>query len=150
MNLREYFNEERRAAIADFLRKTKEKLFGNYEWKVDFTSEIPKKTKSWEARLTAAGGYLIFIIPLWFCVDNQFARFHGNQALINTALSTIIASILNCIPVIGWALAVLQLLICMLITIRGIILSLMGKAVSIPLVGWITLLRYRYAGQREL
>ena len=150
MKLREYFNEERRAAIVAFLRKAKKKLFGNYEWKVDFTDEIHPKVKSLGPRLTSAAGYLIFIIPLWFFVDNQFVRFHCNQALINTALSTLVASILNCIPVIGWALSILQLLFCFVITVRGIILSLMGKAVSIPLVGWITILHYRIAGQRDL
>lgn len=150
MKYPEFLNEERRAAIADFLRKAKQKLFGNYQWKVDFTKEIHPKTMTWEARFTAAGGYLVFIIPLWFCVDNQFSRFHCNQALINTALATIVAATLNCIPGIGWALALLQLLISILIAIRGVILSLMGKAVSIPLVGWITILQYRYAGQREL
>ena len=31
--------------------------------------------------------------------------------------------------------------------IRGMIYAAKGKAISIPLVGWITILPYRYPGQ---
>ena len=42
---------------------------------------------------------------------------------------------------------ILQELLCLIFAVRGMILSYQGKARSIPLVGWITILPYRLPGQ---
>ena len=129
-----------------FFRSLWKRLFGNYEWIVDFTGSIrPKDVK--KAKTSSVIGYLLFFVPIIMHDDNQYARFHCNQSLINLALSTIVAVLLSLIPYAGIFLMALQEILCVIWTIRGMILAAKGKAVSIPLVGWITLLPYRYPGQ---
>ena len=129
--------------IFGWLRK---KLFGNYEWIVDFTAQIrPRDVK--KAKVTSAIGYVFFFVPMIFHDDNQYARFHTNQALLNLALSTVAAVLLSLIPYVGPYLMAVQEALCLIWMIRGIVFALKGKAVSIPLVGWITILPYRYPGQ---
>ena len=121
------------------------RIFRNYEWKVDFTENIPRHDIR-SSRYSAALGYIVFIIPWVFHDDKQFARFHCNQSLINLLMSTIGAILLGSIPYAGPVLVAAQEALCLIWMIRGIVLSLRGKAVSIPLVGWITLIPYRIAG----
>ncbi len=129
-----------------FLKSFWDMLFGNYEWIVDFTPSIrPKDIK--KAKASAMIGYVFFFVPMIMNDDNQFARFHCNQSILNLALSTVIAVLLSVIPYIGPYLMALQEILCVIWMIRGMILAVKGKAVSIPLVGWITVLPYRYPGQ---
>lgn len=122
-------------------KKIKESLFSEYEWIVDCTALVaPDDIK--KNRIYAALGYFIFFIPLVFADDSPFARFHCNQALINILLSTIVAVVLSFIPYAGIVLLVVQELLCIAFAIRGIVYALKGNAVGIPLVGWITLLKY--------
>lgn len=132
--------------IIKTIKKIKNILFGNYEWIVDFTNDISEKDKK-ESKVTAALGYLCFIIPIVFHDDKQFARFHANQSLANLCLSTIGAVLLSFIPYIGIYLVIAQEVLCFGFMIRGILLALQGKALSIPLLGWITIIAYRYPEQ---
>lgn len=122
------------------------RLFGNYEKVVDFSDLISENDKE-VSRVTAALGYLCFIIPVFFHEDKQFARFHCNQSLLNLILSTVIALLWSFIPYAGVYLVLIQETACIFIAVRGIIQSLSGKAKSIPFVGWITLVAYRYPEQ---
>lgn len=45
-----------------------------------------------------------------------------------------------------WIALVLELF-CLFNTVRGIVLSLQGKAKGIPFIGWITVVPYRLLGQ---
>ena len=122
------------------------RLFGNYEWIVDFTGSIkPRDVK--KAKVSSIIGYVFFFVPMIMHEDNQFARFHCNQSLINLALSTSVAVLLSLIPYIGPYLMAVQEVLCVIWMIRGMILAAKGRAISIPLVGWITILPYRYPGQ---
>lgn len=121
-------------------------LFGNYEWIVDFTNDISEKDKK-ESMVTSALGYLCFMIPMVFHNDNQFARFHANQSFVNLCLSTIGAMLLSFIPFIGIYLVIIQELLCLGFGIRGAVLAVQSKALSIPLLGWITIIAYRYPEQ---
>lgn len=127
-----------------FFKKAKEKLFGNYERVVDFTESIPAYDRN-ASKAAAAFAYLLFFVPLVFAEDRQFARFHANQSLLNLILSTLGAVILSFVPYIGPFLMIAQEVLCLLWLVRGVILSLQGKAKSIPFVGWITLIAYRLA-----
>lgn len=122
------------------------RLFGNYETVVDFSGLISENDKK-TSRLTAALGYLCFIIPMVFHEDKQFARFHCNQSFLNLILSTVVALVWSFIPYIGVYLVLLQEIICVLIALRGIAQSFSGKAKSIPFIGWITFIAYRYPEQ---
>lgn len=122
------------------------RLFGNYERVVDFSELISESDKK-ASRITAALGYLCFIIPMVFHEDKQFARFHCNQSLLNLILSTFISLLWSFIPYVGVYLVLFQEIVCIYISIRGIFQSISGKAKSIPFVGWITLIAYRYPEQ---
>ncbi len=121
-------------------------LSDHYEWIVDFTGQI-RRADIKKAKVSSAIGYIFFFVPMIFHGDNQFARFHCNQSLLNLALSTIIAVLLGMIPYAGPYLMALQEVLCLIWMIRGIIFAFRGKAVSIPLVGWLTIVPYRYPGQ---
>ena len=132
--------------MKEFLRSVRDKLFGNYEWIVDFTGSIrPRDVK--KARVSSIIGYIFFFVPMIMHDDNQFARFHCNQSILNLALSTVVSVLLSLIPYIGPYLMALQEILCVIWMIRGMIYAGKGKAISIPLVGWITILPYRYPGQ---
>lgn len=111
---------------------------------VYYTDEISERERE-EGRVSAALGYFCFLIPLMMKEDNSFAMFHCNQSLLLLLLSTVGAFLWMCLPVVGPILAVLQELFCILFMIRGIYLSAKGEAVSIPFLGWITVIAYRYA-----
>ena len=130
--------------MKQFFKKTKEKLFGNYERVVDFTESIPAYDRK-DSRVSAAFAYLLFFVPLVFTEDRQFARFHANQSLVNLLLSTLGAVLLSFVPFVGPFLMAGQELLCLVWLVRGVVLALQGKAKSIPLVGWITLIAYRVA-----
>lgn len=121
------------------------KLLRRY-WIVDFTEHIPSHDIC-KSKICAVAGYLFFMIPMVFGEDKQFARFHCNQALLNLILSTVVAVLLRMIPIVGAYLAIIQELLCIFFGIRGILLSIKGKARGIPLIGWITIVPYRLPGQ---
>ncbi len=132
--------------MKDFIKSVRDKLFGNYEWIVDFTPSIRSKDIK-KAKASAIIGYVFFFVPMIMNDDNQFARFHCNQSILNLALSTVAAVLISLIPYIGPYLMALQEVLCAVWMVRGMILAAKGKAVSIPLVGWITIVPYRYPGQ---
>ena len=132
--------------MKDFFRKIAKALFGNYQWVVDFTESITRRDVK-AHRGSAMWAYVIFFAPLIFAEGSSFARFHANQSMINLILSTVVAGCLGMIPVVGPVLLPLQEVLCLVWAVRGIILAKQGKAVSIPLVGWITLLAYRTPDQ---
>ena len=132
--------------MKEFFGSVRDKIFGNYEWIVDFTGSIrPRDVK--KARVSSIIGYIFFFVPMIMHDDNQFARFHCNQSILNLALSTVVSVLLSLIPYIGPYLMALQEILCVIWMIRGMIYAAKGKAISIPLVGWITILPYRYPGQ---
>ena len=132
--------------MKEFFGSVRDKIFGNYEWIVDFTGSIrPRDVK--KARVSSIIGYIFFFVPMIMHDDNQFARFHCDQSILNLALSTVVSVLLSLIPYIGPYLMALQEILCVIWMIRGMIYAGKGKAISIPLVGWITILPYRYPGQ---
>ena len=128
------------------LSALKKRLFGNYEWIVDFTDQIPKYDVK-KCRISSMLGYLCFFIPMTMHDDRQFARFHCNQSILNLLMSTVVTVLWGMIPYAGPFLLILQELLGLIFAVRGMILSYHGKARSIPLVGWITILPYRLPGQ---
>ena len=132
--------------MKDFFRKLKNKLFGRYERVVDFTGSIPAHDVR-ASKVSAIFAYIFFFVPLIFCEERQFGRFHANQSLVNLLLSTLGAVLLSFIPYAGPFLMIAQEALCLVWAVRGMILAARGKAVSIPFVGWITLLAYRMSGQ---
>ena len=132
--------------MKNFFRKLKNKLFGRYERVVNFTEFIPAHDVR-ASKVSAVFAYIFFFVPLIFCDDRQFGRFHANQSLVNLLLSSLGAVLLSFIPYVGPFLMIAQEALCLVWAVRGMILAGRGKAISIPFVGWITLLAYRMPGQ---
>ena len=74
------------------------------------------------------------------CPESKFARYHANQSLINFILLLLIATSVGFIPMVGSFLSVAITLLCVINTIRGIVLSLQFKAARIPLIGRLKLI----------
>ena len=68
-------------------------------------------------------------------------------SLLNLILSVVGGTVLSMIPVVGLWLFLLMQLFCIFNGIRGIVLSLQGKAKGIPVFGQITIIAYRLPGQ---
>ncbi len=119
----------------------------NFVWILDFSEYIRRKDKTKLAKISCAIGYLFFFVPTIMLDDNQLGQFHANQSLLNLILSVVGGTVLSMIPVVGMWLFLLMQLFCIFNGIRGIVLSLQGKAKGIPVFGQITLIAYRLPGQ---
>ena len=125
------------------------KLISRIDLFLDFTDEIRRRDKSKLARISCALGYLAFFIPTIMLDDNQFGQFHANQSLLNLILFVTGAMMVG-FGITSYLVIAISLLIelfCLFNTVRGIVLSLQGKAKGIPFFGWITLVPYRLLGQ---
>ena len=119
----------------------------NFVWVLDFSEYIRRKDKTKLAKISCAIGYLFFFVPTIMLDDNQLGQFHANQSLLNLILSVVGGTVLSMIPVVGLWLFLLMQLFCIFNGIRGIVLSLQGKAKGIPVFGQITIIAYRLPGQ---
>lgn len=116
---------------------------------LDFTDRIRRRDNNRMARICSALGYLFFFIPTVMLDDNQFGQFHANQSLLNLFLF-VLGGVMIGLGIASQAIIAIALALeafCLFNSIRGIILSLQGKAKGIPLFGWITLIAYRLPGQ---
>ena len=130
-----------------FFQKLIRRFRENFVWILDFSEYIRRKDKTKLAKISCAIGYLFFFVPTIMLDDNQLGQFHANQSLLNLILSVVGGTVLSMIPVVGMWLFLLMQLFCMFNGIRGIVLSLQGKAKGIPVFGQITVIPYRLPGQ---
>lgn len=133
--------------MKQFFRKFAKVFRDNFVWVLDFTDRIRRRDISRLAKISSAVGYLFFFVPTIMLENNQFGQFHANQSLLNLILSAVGGTVLSFIPGIGIWLALLMELFCLFNLVRGIVLSLQGKAKGVPLFGQITIIAYRMPGQ---
>lgn len=89
-----------------------------------------QKAPTQEEKIFAALGYvwILCFVPLLLKQDSKFAMFHGKQGLMLFIIE-IIGTIVFWIPVIGWLLGLLVLILAIL----GIIKSLQGEYYEVPI-----------------
>lgn len=133
--------------MKQFFQKIAKAIRENFVWVLDFTDRVRRRDKTRLAKISSAIGYLFFFVPVIMLENNQFGQFHANQALLNLILSVVGGTVLTFIPGIGIWLALLMELFCLFNMVRGIVLSLQGKARGIPVFGQITIIAYRLPGQ---
>ncbi|MBQ3533324.1 MAG: hypothetical protein IJA51_06440 [Oscillospiraceae bacterium] len=133
--------------MKQFFQKIAKAIRENFVWVLDFTDRVRRRDKTRLAKISSAIGYLFFFVPVIMLENNQFGQFHANQALLNLILSVVGGTVLTFIPGIGIWLALLMELFCLFNMVRGIVLSLQGKARGIPAFGQITIIAYRLPGQ---
>ena len=85
-------------------------------------------------RKVSALAYLLFVLPLFFCPESRFGKFHANQGLLLLIVNIVggfIVRLLDFIPVIGglFHMAMLGMLI------YGFVNACKGRAVRLPLIG---------------
>jgi len=133
--------------MKQFFQKFAKTFRDNFVWVLDFSEYIRRKDKTRLAKISSALGYLFFFVPTIMLEDNQLGQFHANQGLLNLILSVVGGTVLTFIPYVGVWLALLMEVFCLFNVVRGIVLSLQGKAKGIPIFGQITIIAYRLPGQ---
>ena len=133
--------------MKQFFQKFAKTFRDNFVWVLDFSEYIRRKDKTRLAKISSALGYLFFFVPTIMLEDNQLGQFHANQGLLNLILSVVGGTVLTFIPYVGVWLALLMEVFCLFNVVRGIVLSLQGKAKGIPVFGQITIIAYRLPGQ---
>ena len=133
--------------MKQFFQKFAKTFRDNFVWVLDFSEYIRRKDKTRLAKISSALGYLFFFVPTIMLEDNQLGQFHANQGLLNLILSVVGGTVLTFIPYVGIWLALLMEVFCLFNVVRGIVLSLQGKAKGIPIFGQITIIAYRLPGQ---
>lgn len=86
-------------------------------------------------KVVSAFAYLIFFLPLIVCADSPFGRFHANQGLLLLIVSVAGCIILSIIPIIGWILLPIFSIAVLVFAIIGLVNTLNGKALELPLIG---------------
>lgn len=91
-----------------------------------------------DGKFFAVIGYLSFMcfVPLYFKRDNEFARFHGKQALILFLLE-IAAGILRVVPIIGALISWVGFVLFGLASLYAIYKVFTGEYFKIPFVSEI-------------
>ena len=107
----------------------------------DLALRFDKETND-QARISCAIAYLFFFVPLVMHPESKFARYHCNQGLILLILEFLGIIGLAEIPKIGGFLSFMCLLFCLFCMVRGIILSLQGKAKRIPFFGKLVIIEF--------
>lgn len=89
-----------------------------------------------ENKVLAAIGYIwiLFLIPLLAKKDSQFCQFHGKQGMI-LFIAWIVLVVFGWVPIIGWFLAPILGLVLVIVSLIGIIKTLMGESWEIPFLG---------------
>lgn len=91
-----------------------------------------------EGKVYALMGYLsiLCLIPLIFKKDNAFAFYHAKQGLV-LFIAELILLFVRILPLIGWLISILGLLLCGLVSIYGLIEALAGIYVKLPVVTYV-------------
>ena len=89
-----------------------------------------------EGRIYAVIGYLgiLCLVPLLVKKDNKFALFHSKQGLV-LFIGEVGAAIINIIPILGQLIWILSVLVFGILSLVGIVQSLMGNYWKMPVIG---------------
>ncbi|MEI7750986.1 MAG: hypothetical protein WCJ71_02745 [Candidatus Omnitrophota bacterium] len=95
----------------------------------------PKDPEAQDAQFFAAIGYLSFLcfVPLVLKKGNNFALFHGKQALV-LFIFELAAAILKVVPWMGDLLFTVSFVVFGIVSLIGIVKVLMGERWEIPVV----------------
>lgn len=88
-----------------------------------------------DAQFFAAIGYLSFLcfVPLALKKGNNFAKFHGKQALVLFILE-LAAGILKVVPALGDLIFTLSFVVFGILSLIGVVKVLMGERWEIPVI----------------
>ena len=92
-----------------------------------------------DGKIFAVIAYLgiLCLVPLLLKKDNKFAHFHGKQGLV-LLIGEVGAAIINVIPILGQLIWILAVLVFGILSLAGILQSLMGNYWKMPIIGDIS------------
>ncbi len=107
----------------------------------DFTAEFDAADIK-ENRFLALYCYLgmLMLIPLVAKPNSAFIKFHANQGLILTTLLLCLA-VICIVPILGWLVAAVGAVFSLVCVILGIVNSCCGRAVELPLIGRLRIIK---------
>ena len=101
-----------------------------------------------ENRVWAGIGYLLFFVPLLKDRKSKICRFCANQGLLLTIVETVLSilfSIFEDIPLVGWVFGVASGLMRLALFLLGLFLLIQtiwfGRTYELPIIGHIRLIR---------
>lgn len=77
---------------------------------------------------------ILVIVPLLTAKNDPFVKYHVKQGL-TLLIAWIAISFVAWIPILGWLVGALGWLVCIVLTIIGIINVIQGKEKQLPLIG---------------
>jgi len=77
---------------------------------------------------------ILVLIPLLTAKEDEFVRFHVKQGLV-LLVAVIAVSMIGIIPLLGWLIAFVGGLTCLVLAVMGIINVLNGEEKPLPLIG---------------
>ena len=91
-----------------------------------------------DGKIFAVIGYLgiLCLVPLLLKKNNKFALFHGKQGLV-LFIGEVGASIITIIPILGQIIWILAVMVFGILSLVGIVQSLMGNYWRMPVIGEI-------------
>lgn len=122
--------------------------YQKYNGMKDYSGSMDKKDCE-ENKVLAILAYIsiLVLVPLFAGKNSKYARFHSNQGLILFIIEvavSIISNVLSFIPVVSvivGIVAALISLVCFAFSIIGIINVCQNKAVELPLIGGIRIIK---------
>ncbi|MFB4162141.1 hypothetical protein ACE1TF_19910 [Geomicrobium sp. JSM 1781026] len=84
--------------------------------------------------------YILFFVPLLAAKDSAFARHHANQGLL-LLLLVIAVNVIGNIPLIGWLLYPVGMLLVLVLFVVGIVNATQKTKKSLPIIGGINLIK---------
>ncbi len=89
-----------------------------------------------ENKVIAIIGYLGFLclVPLLLKKDSPYAQFHGKQGLV-LLIAWLILNAVGIIPILGWMVAFLGNIACIVLMIVGIVNAANGEKKELPWIG---------------
>ena len=91
--------------------------------------------------------WILWLVPLFAAKNSKYARFHVNQGIILSIVSTVIGiamAILVNIPLIGWLFGIVSGipgLVCLALAVLGIYNVIMGNAKELPFIGGYSIIK---------
>ena len=76
---------------------------------------------------------ILCLVPLLLKKENKFALFHGKQGLV-IFIGEIALGIISIVPILGWILSLLGIVVFGLLSLLGIMQALMGNYYRMPVV----------------
>jgi uncharacterized membrane protein len=97
---------------------------------------MAKRSSGSQNKLWAVLSYIfvLWIVPLWIIERNDYAVYHARQAF-GLFIAGLVASVLQWVPAVGWALYYISSIGLFILWIVGIVYAATGRKDPVPLLG---------------